>query len=578
MAKKKPNSHFILEHLREPHTAAEIIPLSGSTRATVYRRLKELLSTGMISQTGETYRASDAGLRLLDGGGVSPARPLEKIWPWLNLLPTDLHKGAATLAFFALIARRSNSVEDCHPGLILLGPTQRWKSWLIKILCHLAGTTAESCRVQMQQVRQRGLLVRLDAKGAVTYVLEQLKQPFLWLEELSLAEPGVRRDVTALMQGTKEIRIENQTLCVDAVPLIESNPVKREGSLSERLGLKPERARRNLIADFTSVEISRAIRPEVGARLEQIRSLNPLALPPATLKTLSAGTQEMIHEVIEQLVRPEMIDFVDASRIMALVLGASAVLVDEVDAAVEVLWCWSALAESTGFLVPEWRTRLAGILSPAPSQSQSLSQSQPKSHAEIEPNTTVLNQAYSEGGADMNRYKLDEVLLEHKNIMDESGLQVPEDSARIRGLAGVLAAFKKKGVPIDPFVENSDAWAELANFNARLTTLEAQGFDFKGVWELTERLGQVGMTPAELDGFIGIRELAAQYHLEPLNLFELERTLISEIGHDDNKFTAIIQLVDAAVHGLTMRNRLVDLQIEIRRESRQLKELRGAAR
>jgi hypothetical protein len=51
------------------------------------------------------------------------------------------------------------------------------------------------------ETRGRGLLVRLDSKGATTYTCEALSQPVCWVNEMGRAEPAVRRDLMALLHG-----------------------------------------------------------------------------------------------------------------------------------------------------------------------------------------------------------------------------------------------------------------------------------------------------------------------------------------------------------------------------------------
>lgn len=550
---KDETRRTVLAHLRQRCDVPELLKHTKIARATLYRYLDQLKTEGLAAAEGDTYFVTAAGLKLLDDGpNDAIQRPLECKWPWLKVMPTQLHRALFVLALFAFAARKSTLCEDCHPALILLGPTQRMKSWLCKTLCYFVGSEPERCRVSMQQVRQRGLLVRLDSKGEVSYVLEQLKEAFLWLEEFSLAEPGVVRDVTALMQGGKQIRIENKILEVAAVPLIEMNPVKDAGSLVERIGLRPERLRRALIADFAAVEVSRALRSDASARLERLKSIAPLILPAPSMQSLSAKTLELLHEAVEQVVRPEVTDLVDPSRLITLILGASAIL-EERDAAVEVLWSWGELAASTQFLLPDWRARLAALLVGTPVQSQSQSQSQHQSNVDPLPADDESKECH------MNRYKFEDVLIEHKRILDKSGLRLPEDTALIQGFLETIAEFKKNKVPTEKFFNHSKAWADLALINSKLEQFEKEGYDLSRIVSLINEMDRVGMTVLQLGGFLGIQDQMDNLQINGIEAFGLTRIILKEIEESPDKFSTLYVLLDAALNAQTLSNRVAEL-------------------
>lgn len=64
----------------------------------------------------------------------------------------------------------------------------------------------------MMQTRGRGLLRRLGPRGEVTYECEKVRQPTVWLNEVSRMDPRVKRDLMAIMHGRKTINIENQQM------------------------------------------------------------------------------------------------------------------------------------------------------------------------------------------------------------------------------------------------------------------------------------------------------------------------------------------------------------------------------
>jgi hypothetical protein len=267
-----------------------------------------------------------------------------------------VHKALAELILFARIARRDGLTDDRHPGFILLGPTQKLKSWLVKVLCFVMGSSPDKCRVPMMQVRGRGLLARLDAKGRKTYQADALREPLMWCEEFSLADPRVKRDIEAVLHGTKRIKIENESVLVEAVPVFELNPRKREGTPEDKIGLDAPRIRRSITADFTAVNLLPNHKAKSQELLEKLKEGSPAQLPSAK-EAPGAVSQALVEAAFAQCIRPEWADYVDASRILGLVAGAMAIL-PEKEAAHQVLRSYLTIAETTGFVHPDWRMKL----------------------------------------------------------------------------------------------------------------------------------------------------------------------------------------------------------------------------
>jgi hypothetical protein len=550
----------ILSCLRQPATGLELAKNVKIPHASLYRYLGQLKKMGLVAIDGEKYFTTEAGSMLINSGpSSSPVDILDTVWPWLKLLPTSLHRSATILGLFAFVARKSASLDDCHPTLVLLGPTQRLKSWLCKILCFLVGTTPERCRVPMQQVRQRGLLARLNAKGEATYELAQLKEAFLWLEEVSLAEAGVLRDVTTLMQGSKTIRIENMVLDVVAMPLLEMNPIKTAGTLPERLGLRPERLRRAIVADFSTAEVSRSVRATANTRLEALKSYAPLKLEPSSISVLRSDSLEHIHLVIEKLVRPESMDLVDPSRIITLVIGATAVL-EEKEAVKAILWNWCELAASTGFLFPDWRAQLASLLSDTPLKSQIQSQSESQSQAAQCQNNIPVHGFIKEELKTMNPYKFEDVLVEHKRLLEEIGLRLPDDANFIRGFLKTIAEFKRNNVSTESFFHDPKAWADLVLFEIRLRQLEQEGYDVRAIWALMLEMERTGIQAAHLEKFVEIQDLLNNLHVTEMDSFDVMSAILKEVENDPNQFCAFHLFLDAIASAQTLHNRVAELR------------------
>ncbi len=360
----------VLDHVRDDYRKlAEL--LAEVPKPTLYRRVDRLLALGFLRRRGETYRATETGMAALaqvqERNTDAGSELLEARWPFLRLFPTPVHAALAELVLFARIVRRDGLTDDRHPGFILLGPTQKLKSWLIKALCSLMGSTPDRCRVPMMQVRSRGLLARLDAKGRKVYQSDALKEPLLWGEEFSLADARVKRDVEALLHGTKRIKIENESVLVEAVPVLELNPRRREGTLEEKIGLDAPRIRRSIVCDFSAVNVLPKHKAESQELLEQLRKCSPIQLPPGK-EAPGAASQALVDEVLAQCVRPEWADYVDASRILGLVAGAATIL-PEPEAARRVLSSYLTIAETTGFAHPGWRMKLSRLKHSTPEEA-----------------------------------------------------------------------------------------------------------------------------------------------------------------------------------------------------------------
>ena len=258
---------------------------------------------------GGIDRGQDAGLK---PAGITNLA-------WLAELPVLEFRAFASLALFAIMARRAKVGGDHNPGLIILGPTQRLKSTLIKILCYLAGSTPEACGIQMQSVRARGLIGRLNGKGVLGDTNPTLQEPIVWLEETSLAEPGVYRDVTALLQGSSVVKIESNEVHIPAVPIIEMNPLVDTGNLEERTGMDLPRLRRVILLDTTKLEITPIVRRNAKDLLEYFKALGPIRLDDAPRTPLSAGAAEHLDQAITACIRPSGLTASRAAAIATMV-------------------------------------------------------------------------------------------------------------------------------------------------------------------------------------------------------------------------------------------------------------------
>lgn len=455
----------ILETLRKPTAAAAVIAAVSLPRATLYRRLANLEQRGLIFKTGELYELGPAGLAALKTRKMpNPERPLSRMWAWLALLPLPKFRALATLVLFAMAARRANLGDDRNPGFILLGPTQRLKSWISKILCFRAGSTPDKCRQPMQSIRQRGLIGRLDGHGGLAYTSKAIEEPILWLEEVSLAESGVYRDITALLQGPRIIKIENQEVDIPAIPLLELNPLKTAGTLQERTGMDVPRLRRTIILDFEHCAVTDAMRRAAKGVLDQISAMGPLVMAEPARGPLSLRASELMDAGLGACVRPEMRDYMDPGRISTLILGGRAVL-PELDAVAESLLSWCECAESAGLVVANWRCALAEVLridgERNPEVATSVSAPLSVEPANTSHSTGASMEPKSVQPSVCNPYLQSDVLLKLNQLINDAGLRVPDDDHAISGALKVIVSLKRAKMPYAGLLRNPKYWMEI---------------------------------------------------------------------------------------------------------------------
>lgn len=461
--------------------AAALCESTGIKRATLFRDLETLLLQGLILHEGEIYRISAAGQSHRSETKSLHKFDLDQSWPWLSLMPTKLHAATAKIALFCFAARYHNLTDDRHPAIVLLGPTMRLKSWLAKSLCWLAGSTPDRCCLAAGQVRSRGLLARLNAAGEIQYENQQLKEPFLWLEELSLAESAVSRDFLALIHGTRTVQIESHALDVKAVPLAELNECEQSEDLEQRLGLRPERIRRTFISDFKNTEVPRSARTQAGKRMNDIKAIGPVVLGNPPQLGMNAEYIDKLESFVEIVVKPAARDYVDPGRILTAFHGACCFLPPR-EALLETMSSWSEMAASTGFVIPRWREQFAFLRQQLFADStvdlgQVTTVSVPEKLQKEQDAPMNLE-------AEMNRFKQEDIVIEIHRLMHESQWRLPEERAQ---LSVLLSALRK------------------ASRNTDLISIVSTGnYDLEQMFKLTMELVLRGIGTEKLNALINL--------------------------------------------------------------------------
>src|SRR5260370_11350917 len=111
--------HAILCFLtREPRLLGEL--LTRGPRATVYRRLRELRTQGLVVKHGRRYALTSPGeqakARL---EGETFADVLATVYPPLTKIPTRQHRALVELALGAIVLRQLTDQAARHAALLL---------------------------------------------------------------------------------------------------------------------------------------------------------------------------------------------------------------------------------------------------------------------------------------------------------------------------------------------------------------------------------------------------------------------------------------------------------------------------
>lgn len=363
----------------------DVASRAGVPRATAHRRLRRMIEKGVVEKTGTAFHISEAGRRFLAGASLTsfPPSHLEKRWSFLALLPSAVHRALVIIVLALFVARRDRLVEDLHAGIVIGGTTQKLKSLIIRICCFLLGAQPRDCEVPLMGVRGRGLILRLDARGEAVRQCKALEQPLVWLHEGSRMDPSVKRDLMAIFWGSSKAKVEDHEVPVDGVPILEMNWRKNAGTLEEKLGLDVPVIRRAFVVDVTRVDVSAKVRAASGETLGKFQALGAVELPLAPKTPLPQACRELLQRAYEECVRPEEVDSVDPARALTVILGLRAVLPER--EALEVgIYNVFLLYETTGFLQPDWRSRLALLLAPESAAAPAL-EAKPQDSADLVP-------------------------------------------------------------------------------------------------------------------------------------------------------------------------------------------------
>lgn len=354
---------LILHECKAPQRAPQIIALTGISRSAVDRRLRRLCRKGVLEKVGDVYQTTEAGKRVTAGHGDLHQSTIQfsDIWPFLMKMPSALHFAMGTLILLAVIAKQAGLAPDDMPTICLLGKSGKLKSWLLRVLAKHLGLSLDDCLIQTPQARARSLIARLDGHGKLAGTNPGLAGKLLGLLEFSKAKSEVMEDIATLQQGKSRLVIDGNEVNIHAVIVLESNYFEESEDRFEQTHFDLSQRRRMFTGDFTSVEISDAMKADCIDYLDEIPQGESIPLPEPPVETLPSKARELIRTVVAQCIRPECRDEIDIGRIETLVRAARAIFPDPMVAAQKVLEQMLEAFGSTKVAKESWRATFAAI-------------------------------------------------------------------------------------------------------------------------------------------------------------------------------------------------------------------------
>ena len=335
--------------------------LNQIPRSSAYRLLRRLQQDRLVAREGRRYRLLPAGrdaLAALDVPPIQaiPAPSLDRYIPHLRHAPTAFHRAVLELVACAIVARQHRLRVSHHPAFVVFGPKLRWKTWLARAACLIAGIDPACSVIYLGVESGRSMLSRKGAKGQRLSLRAALDQPVVGLDEWLRAKPEVRRLAQVYLHGEITVPDENEVLTIRPVAIMTLNPRDGKHALDERLGLDEPMLRRSILADVSEVEIPPDLLTEGDALLDRIRAQDPAEFPPPRRSDWEPR-EEVKRRLLDALDAPERLAGIDVTMVAMLATAATAWLEPEV-ALHLVLSDYLTVVEQLGWTKSNWRSEM----------------------------------------------------------------------------------------------------------------------------------------------------------------------------------------------------------------------------
>jgi DNA-binding PadR family transcriptional regulator len=339
------------------HCEHDFVPLhdllTHVPRGSVYRRVSNLLSAGLLEKRGRTYRTTEHGKRrLAELASQTDWNIWDQIYPPMQFVPSPPHRSAVELTTVAVVARQADdSQDDHHPAFMLMGPTLSWKTSAAKFQCHLLGMAPAETIIDLTTETGRSLLVRRDGTGAMTFKRNLLDGRLIVFDDVLEAESSLRSTTHHFLSGRKIVPVDNDLLRIAPVSLITLNPRPNKMTLEEQTSFSRAQLRRQVVINLANVAL-----PDLSnfghLALEEAIKHGPLTLP---LPTANAGTwRSQIVGLVREILLPEFRPRVDTEMILTLVTGMTAFIPDPERAIQQTIYDFAMTAETLGWTGVGW--------------------------------------------------------------------------------------------------------------------------------------------------------------------------------------------------------------------------------
>lgn len=471
-----------LEILR--HFTEDLLPARGLLgslpRSTLYRRLGALCEDGWLNADRHRYALTPRGIAFLAaeeaGRSGDPLKEAEDHLPHLRLMPHPLYRAVLFLIACAISARTHRLLDQHHAGFVIFGRRLKWKTWLGRVACYLAGENPDQNVIYAPAESGRSIHARRNAAGETVTTRDAFQSSVVVLDEFSRADPQVRRLAQLHLSGQTSYPFENEVLEAPAVPILALNPFEGQQSLEGKLGLDEAMLRRVVPVCVDAMEIPADLLTEGDVVLDKVSKLGPVEFREPEVGWIPRA--EVRSALQACLASPEHLANVDLVMVAQLAAGATAWL-SRASALRATLTAYLTVVSELGWTHADWPLRLRDLTDggpPASPELQATSQAEPEPAVQppsarssgtydLQARVGLLLQTCNDLGVSPEEAK---ERLELAHALHDVGLTAED----IRGLGAALG--KTPGRPLEILRSYAATQAQLRSQEAELDALVAE--------------------------------------------------------------------------------------------------------
>jgi len=339
------------------HGPTEVSGLTSEVaKSTLYRRIGKLVDSGALQRVGRRYATTAVGARwLADEVAKIDWNVFAVYYPPFAHIPTVYHRALLELLVVAVVSRQARWHEDHLCAFVAMGSTLRWKSTLARMACATLGVDPNMNLLDLASEAGRSVFVRRTGGGHLLSERNVLSSPLVVFDDYLQASDTVRAAVHPFLTGRRTLPYENGVIAIDCVTLLTMNP-RAKPTLEQQTTLDPAQLRRTILCNFDAVPM-----PDLaltGHRaVEAALQYGPLTLP--VMRTDLQDHREAVVRLMREVVRPEMHDRINSEMLRLLAAGMSGFIEDAARAIQQVFYNFGLMAETVGWVRPDWLTAVA---------------------------------------------------------------------------------------------------------------------------------------------------------------------------------------------------------------------------